>query len=160
MSERIVKRVTRTGRPQVARDFTFTQEMIPSQNGSGAAFVNEARLSAWETSQSLPMPHTKLEPWRRTDLRSFAGGELRLPDADSHKSLAPVPADLLAPLVGDEHGGLIVLKPGASEVMFSELLAAKGVVFTDYATAEREYPELLNAGLCQCGRQCREIFRR
>lgn len=143
MTERIVRRVTRTGRPQADREFAFTPEMIPSQNGSGADFVNAARSSAWAEAEALPMPHTKLEPWRRTDLRFFNAGELRLPEAGAYENLPPVPQNLLEPLVGDEHGGLIVLKPGGSEVKLNPELAAQGIVFTDYATAERQHAGVL-----------------
>ena len=143
MTERTVRRVSRTGRPQAAHEFAFTPEMIPSQNGSGADFVRAARSSAWTESESLPMPHTRLEPWRRTDLRFFNAGGLRLPDAGADRDLPPVPDTLLAPLVGDVHGGLVVLTPGSAEASLNPELAAKGVVFTDYATAEREHPQIL-----------------
>ncbi len=143
MSERTVRKITRTGRQPVVREFPFTREMIPSQNGTGSDFVRSARDQAWAEAELLPMPHKKLEPWRRTDLRNLIAGDLRLPKTDAYLDLAPVPQNLLEPLIGEEHGGLIVLKPGGSEIRLNPDLAAKGIVFTDYSTAEREHADVL-----------------
>lgn len=148
MTTREVKRVIRTGRrpdgerQAAAREFVFTSEMLPSQNGSGEAFVTESRRAAWAAAAELPLPHTKLEPWRRTDLRSMHVGDFQLPVA-ADGEVAGIPENLLAPLVGDEHGGLIALQHGSSKIELNPALAAKGVIFTDYATAEREHPEVL-----------------
>jgi len=51
--------------------------------------------------------------------------------------------ELLKPLLGERDGGLITMRPGATSSFLDDRLAAQGVVFTDYAAAEREYPELL-----------------
>jgi Fe-S cluster assembly protein SufD len=54
------------------------------------------------------------------------------------------PAELLRPLVGEHHGGQLVLQPGGQTTLdLDPALAGKGVIFTDLATAERDHPELL-----------------
>ncbi len=143
MTARTVKKITRPGRDTVSREFTFARDMIPTLNGSGAGFVEAYRARAWEAAQNLPLPHTALEAWRRTDLRGLEVGAFVLPGNGTTVNPAPVPVELLQPLVGDTHGGQIVLKPGGSEIELLPSLAARGLIFTDYETAERQHPEIL-----------------
>jgi Fe-S cluster assembly protein SufD len=143
MAERTVRKIVRREAAPAASDFPFTQEMIPSLNGKSAGLVQDYRKRAWETYQSLTIPTTQMEPWRRTDLKRMAAGSFHFPDPDACLDLAPVPEYLLAPLVADQHGGQISLLPGGVTVELDEALAQKGVIFTDYATAEREHPEIL-----------------
>lgn len=144
MSKRTVKRVARRGRREVSREFAFTEDMIPSQNGSSPAFVADARREAWALAKGMPMPNTRMEAWRRTDLRRLDAAGFRLPNPVDGDSLAAVPGELLLPLIGEEHGGLVVLQPGkAPEVRLDSALASRGVVFNDLESAERSHPELL-----------------
>ncbi|HSO28023.1 MAG TPA: Fe-S cluster assembly protein SufD [Anaerolineales bacterium] len=145
MAERIV--VTRKGRGQRAagREFAFTRDMIPALSGNGTIpeTVKTYAAEAWQAYESLPMPTTKDEPWRRTDLRGLQAGTFRLPQAGEYKDLPAAPAELLKPLAGEEHGGQIVLLPGGVRRDLSPELAEQGVIFTDLATARRDYPEIL-----------------
>jgi Fe-S cluster assembly protein SufD len=144
MTKRVV--VSRRQRTTKAKDFTFTKKMVPSQNGSGALFVQEHRDRAWKAFESLPLPHTKLEPWRRTDIRKLDVGSFKLPDASA--AYPPVPEEILRPLAGESHEGQIIITPNGIDITpLSEELREKGVVFTDFATAEREYPDLLQKAL-------------
>jgi Fe-S cluster assembly protein SufD len=114
--------------------------MIPGGNG----MEGEYRQRAWEIYASLPLPSPKDEPWRRTDLRGLQAGAFHLPEGGaSVADLPPAPAELLQPLAGEQHGGQIVLLPGDIQAQLDPQLAAKGVIFTDYATALRERPELV-----------------
>ncbi len=140
MTARTITRRRRTERAQ-ARAFRFTREMIPT---GGTAEVQSYRTTAWEAFQRLPMPTTKDEPWRRTDLRALAADTFRLPDAEAARDLPPVPETLLQPLVGESHGGQIVVTPQGTQVNLDEELAAKGVIFTDFATAAAQHADLLN----------------
>jgi Fe-S cluster assembly protein SufD len=131
--------VTRTRRPEAAaREFTFTREMLPAYGA-----LDDLRRMAWETYASLGMPTPNEEAWRRTDLRSMPVAAFRLPAENAYLDLPPVPANLLKPLVSDQHGGQVVLLPGGSRVDLDPALVEKGVVFTDLRTAERERPELV-----------------
>ena len=120
-----------------AREFAFGQADLP-----GGALA-EYRTRAFAAYSRTKMPTTSEEAWRRTDLRSFPADAFRLPKDGEFEDLPAVPEDLLAPLVGDKHGGQIVLTPGGSTVELDEALAKKGVIFTDLKTAEREHPALL-----------------
>lgn len=143
MAERTVKRIIRRDGTSTAADFPFTQDMVPSLNGKGSPVVRDYRQRAWETYQSLPIPTIQMEPWRRTDLKRLDAGNFRFPETDAYLDLAPVPEHLLAPLVDDQHGGQITLLPGGATVELDEALARKGVIFTDYATAEQKHPDIL-----------------
>ena len=141
MAERTVKRITRTGTPSGSSEFPFTYDMIPNLNGKGAAVVQEYRNHAWETYKTLPMPHTQLEPWRRTDLKRLEAGSFRFPAPSAHLDLAPVPEQLLAPLVDDQHGGQITLLPGGVTVELDEALTRKGVILPTTPPPNKNTPK-------------------
>lgn len=103
----------------------------------------EYRRHAWELFERLPIPTPDDEPWRRTDLRAMPIDSFRLPPDGIHAELAPIPEDILHPLVADRHGGQMVLLPADVRVKTEPSLLEKGVVFADLRTAEREYPHLV-----------------
>lgn len=132
----------KTGKKESAasKTFSFTKEMIAVAEDSPLASY---RNSAWSAFEKTPMPTTRDEAWRRTDLRKMPLERFRLPQADDAATLPAVPQELLAPLISDSHGGQIVLTPTNTEISLAPELAEKGVIFTDFRTAEKEYPELL-----------------
>ena len=148
MAEKVIVKRSR-GQQVASKEFQFTREMSPalSDGWQGPAFLAEYRRRAWAAYESLPLPVTTDEAWRRTDLRSMNGGEFSL--ATPNKDQALPPRELLAPLVSEQQGGQMILTPGKSSIKMDAELAAKGVVFTDLATAEREYPDLLQRILGQ-----------
>jgi Fe-S cluster assembly protein SufD len=117
----------------VLADFKFTPEMVEREKST--AFVSEFRKSAWETYQSLPMPTTKDEAWRRTDLKGLQTSALVLAKRSSTKP----PAELIEPLIGEKHGGQIILSADSATITLDADIAQKGVIFTDLKTAERDY---------------------
>ncbi len=139
----VVTRSRRVERADTTQDFYFTRQDVPALAETGAypQFLVDYRARAWEAFERLPVPTTSEESWRRTDLRALQPGRFRLPVAT--QKFAAVPDELLQPLAGERHGGQIILGPGQSSVELNPELAAKGVVFTDLATAERQYPQLL-----------------
>lgn len=130
---------------QTKSGFPFTAEQIP--NGvKEAAFLHSYRASAWSHFESLPLPSTNDEAWRRTDIRQLKRGAMKIVDslpAAERAALPSMPAQLLKPLVGEGHGGQIVFGPGETTVTLSQEIANQGVVFTDFATAAAQHPELL-----------------
>lgn len=140
---RVINRTQRTEpKPQ---EFIFTRDMIPAFGLEGSSVLKEYRENAWKLYEGLPMPTVKDEPWRRTDLRGLEAGTFRLPgSAGANPAELPEAPDwLLQPLAGAQHGGQVVLLPGGAQVRLDPQLADKGVIFTDLATAEREYPQLV-----------------
>jgi Fe-S cluster assembly protein SufD len=131
--------ITRTRRLESAgKEFAFTADMVPA---FGA--LDDYRRRAWDTYTRLDLPNTHEEAWRRTDLRGLPAGSFRLPAEDAFQNLAPVPGDLLKPLVSDQHGGQVVLLPGGARTEIDPALSKKGVIFSDLRTAEREHADLV-----------------
>ncbi len=125
-----------------SKDFTFTHAMMPSTEG--ASFLQEYRTRAWEAYENFPMPAISDEAWRRTDLKNMRAGKFRLVEMDGRKTGFVEPGtELLQPLAGDRHGGQITLLPGETRIELDPSLSAKGLIFTDLITAEKQYPELL-----------------
>jgi Fe-S cluster assembly protein SufD len=142
--KKIITRKSRSYRP-VQKEFPFTKGMLP-QNGSDGkvpGYLQEYRLNAWEAFQSLPLPKTTDEPWRRTDISDLDAGSFRLPEKSSGNNFPEVPEELLQPLVSDQHSGQIVIMPGGTRVTLSQDLVDKGVIFTDLVEAEHTHPEVL-----------------
>ncbi len=96
----------------------------------------ESRLAAWELYEDTPMPLLTLEEWRRTDyttIRWEQAGPLTVADEANESA---IPAENLAPLIGDRQGGLIAAVDG--RIVHNELdeaLKQQGVIFTDLDSA-------------------------
>jgi len=137
--------VTRTSQPKISetKEFSFShQDMLSLVNGLPDT-SRDYRKRAWETFIQLPFPKPTDEAWRRTDLRRLDTGNFRLPQPGEYEDYPAIPEELLRPLVGEQHGGQITMQPGGSHVELNQELLEKGVVFTDFSTAERQYSELL-----------------
>jgi Fe-S cluster assembly protein SufD len=145
MATRTVVTRSRREAGAASKEFTFTREQIPGADGSLSLTpaVSEYQARAWEAYESLAMPTTADEPWRRTDLRAMNGGNFVIPAEEAYLDLPEMPDDLKKPLADGEHGGQITLLPGGARVYLDPELAAKGVVFTDLATAWESYPHLV-----------------
>lgn len=139
--------ITRTPRSDQAEghDFPFTRDMVPAlaPDWRGPASLRDYRTQAWENYVRLPMPTVKDEAWRRTDLRTLRTGSFHLPNGNIGTTQPMVPEELMRSLAGDQHGGQIVLQPGKVDLSLDPVLSQKGVIFTDFATAEEHYPDLL-----------------
>ena len=133
--------VSRTRRADAAaKEFPFTEADLRAA-GDPTTPLASYRSLAWNVFKRLPLPDTAQEAWRRTDIHHLPADKLKL--SVESDDLPAVREDLLKPLVADQHGGQIVLTPGAAKVDLEEKLAARGIIFTDLLTAEQEHPELL-----------------
>ena len=131
---------TRRSGTSAAKDFTFTQADVPaSANGLGSF-----RTSAFDSFKGIALPVNTDEAWRRTDLRLLPAPEFKIPKDGAFEDLPVVPEYLLEPLTGEQHGGQITMLPGGSHIQLDETLSKKGVVFTDFRTAEKDHAELLS----------------
>jgi Fe-S cluster assembly protein SufD len=140
MQEKPKVTVSRTRQTDsAAKEFNFTPADIRAGSDSVASF----RTSAWDAFKARSLPLTTDEAWRRTDLRFLPASDFKLPKDGAFEDLPIVPDDLLKPLVGDQHGGQITLLPGGSQIFLEDALAKKGVVFTDFRTAEKNHAGLL-----------------
>ena len=141
MARTVVTKTRRYGDKGI-QEFAFNHEMVPSNAGS-PEFVRRYREEAWQDFRNFSMPSTSDEPWRRTDIRKLNAGIFRLPKNGEVGDLPMVPDELLRPLVGDQHAGQIIMKPGGSQRNIDEAIKKQGVIFTDLITAESEHPEVL-----------------
>ena len=110
-------------------------------------WLRERRLLAWQTYENIPMPYLE-EEWRRTDYRHIRWDEAARLIPANGAAAAAVPAKNLAPLPGDEQGGLLVFVDG--QAVHHELaneLSAQGVIFTDLKTAIAEHEALVQRHL-------------
>jgi len=125
---------------------TFSKQAVEQLSAglNEPAWMREFRLRAWETYESMPMPTTKDEAWRRTDLRRLKLDEIG-PSLNGNGSMASdVPDYLGEQLTEDKTGGILVQVDGVTkEYEVSETLKEQGVIFCDMDTAVREHPELV-----------------
>ncbi|MFN2216287.1 MAG: Fe-S cluster assembly protein SufD [Anaerolineales bacterium] len=124
--------------PEEMQTFNLGVEMIDP-----ASPLNGYRKAAWKEFERIPIPTTREESWRRTDLRNMPISSFNLPSDAQQKSEYEIPNELLKPIAGDEHGGQISLQTGLNQVQLDPELASKGVIFTDLTSAEKKYPDLL-----------------
>ena len=127
------------------RDFRFSADQIPAVDDPR---LRQYRLDAWEAYQSLPFPSLQDEAWRRTDIRGLNTDQFELPKKNSSYR---TPADrYLNPIAtGEERAGQIVTGVGQPQRSVAPEVEEKGVIFVDYATAERDYPDVLDKVLGQ-----------
>jgi hypothetical protein len=127
-------------------EFPYSQEDVLRRSrelGESAALLAK-RQAAWETYQATPMPGTKDEAWRRTDLDGLPSASAELHAIDS----SPVDAALLQPLVSDSQPALMVLHPGLPpRLEGAERIRSQGVVFADWQTAAHSHSQLLESHL-------------
>jgi len=130
--------ITKThGVESAVKDFSFTQADIPAASG----LVADYRAHAWQAFKRQALPDVTLEAWRRTDIHAMPLNSFKL--ASATDNLPSLPADLLNPLVADQHGGQIVLFPGGSQIELDPALTKQGVIFTDFKTAQEKHPEIV-----------------
>jgi len=145
-----------TGRKKeepVATNLAITKADVQALSSTrrDAAWYARRRLAALKTYTAMPMPTLQDEAWRRTDIRTFKWGEVALPHQLNGKVKARrVPASLLKPLAGKEQGGQLVTVGGAVEAYaLNAALKKQKVIFTDFVTATKKYPELVKKHLGQ-----------
>ncbi len=96
------------------------------------------------------MPTLNDDPWRRTNLAGFKWGSMVLPTPavlqtppNGGGGTSHIPAALTKPLAGKTVGGQLVRSGGkTASYHLDAALQAQNVVFTDFLTAARQYPEL------------------
>jgi len=142
MKDQTVIRRRSKPKPSVAQEFPFQEQDVfeISSALSEPSWLRQRRKQAWEIYSSLPMPTTKDEPWRRTDIRSLPTQSLSLNGTDG----TPIENELIEPLASDSHGALIVLQPGESPmIQGQDLLLSQGIVFSSWGRAVQEHPQIL-----------------
>jgi Fe-S cluster assembly protein SufD len=114
-----------------------------SNTNNEPQWLREARQSAWELYQSLPMPSLKDEDWRRTDYRTIHWDEASKRIEANGATVQTVPESNRQPLVGAEGGTLIFVDGKVVEHQVADQLHRRGIIFTDLLTAAREHEDLV-----------------
>lgn len=145
--------------------------------GDEPEWLREARLAAWDVYEATPMPTTRLEEWRYTEVGKLGLDEVsfqmvdggagdvashdhRGEDAPSTNGNAPSAGASSSVPEGIAEGARALLEHGAAasgrmlqvggrmvHATLDDGLAEKGVILTDLATAAREHPELVREHL-------------
>ncbi|GAB4277770.1 MAG: Fe-S cluster assembly protein SufD [Candidatus Promineifilaceae bacterium] len=127
---------------------TFTREAVKQLS----AYLNEPewmldfRLKAFDIYESLPMPTTSEEAWRRTDIRRIKWDEFgpSLNGDAGGNGDEEIPEFLGMTLTGDEAGGTMLQIDGVvKRYALSDALKEQGVIYCDMHTAVSEHPELV-----------------
>jgi Fe-S cluster assembly protein SufD len=130
---------------------SFTREAVETLSAS----LNEPdwmlahRLQAWEVYESLPIPTTQDEAWRRTDIRRLKLDQFGPALNGRHRSNGSNPGDTMpaylgAQLTSDIAGGVLVEVDGVvTKYELSDSLKAQGIIFCDMHTAVREHGDLV-----------------
>jgi Fe-S cluster assembly protein SufD len=130
VKKRVFSKVHETDSP--SRQFPFTGEMLRPPS---SPFYQEHK-QAYDIFQSLPIPSTKEETWRRTDLRSFHPELFSIP-VPSHDSIQRKKSIIT------QNKNFIILENNIPFRLIDREISSGGVIFTDLASAEREYPDLV-----------------
>ena len=107
-------------------------------------WLRDKRLAAWELAESIPIPTTDDEPWRRTDIRRVDWDTAVAFDESDPRTLDNAPAELHQPLIGDQQGGLIVHING--QLVHAEVadqITEQGVIFMDLHQAWTKHRDLV-----------------
>lgn len=124
----------------------FTQDAVKKLSASlnEPEWMLEFRLKAFEVYESMPMPSTADEAWRRTNLRRFKMDKVS-PSINGDAAIeAAVPEFLGNQLTTDEAGGNMLQVDGVTrQYKVSDDLKEQGVIYCDMHTAVSDHPELI-----------------
>jgi len=128
-------------------------EAVERISVSEPEWLREQRAHAWDAYERTPLPTTKLEEWRYTDLRKKLDLEsLRLPDADAAPDDEGAWPDRLRQTMGEDQAasGHLVIIDG--HVVHSDLdsgLAERGVILCSLHEAVAEHEALVREHLTE-----------
>jgi Fe-S cluster assembly protein SufD len=126
--------------PAARRGFTAEAVTDLVERRDEPDWMRERRVAAWQAYEQIPMPTRQDEEWRRTDLRG-----LRLDQMEPYGPAGGAQASLLPNAERDEGlAGFLGLRDAKLvERQLAEEWAAKGVIFSDLATAVREHADVV-----------------
>jgi Fe-S cluster assembly protein SufD len=126
------------------RKFSRESVIELSESLNEPQWMLDRRLAAWEIYESLPMPVTTDEAWRRTNLRRFKLDSFSPSINGDAAADAAIPEYLGNQLTEDVAGGRMLQVDGVTrQYELSDELAAQGVIFCDMHTAVAQHPELI-----------------
>jgi Fe-S cluster assembly protein SufD len=115
-----------------------------SRKGGEPAWLTAQRTAAWEQASALPVPNSRTEGWRRTNLDGLdLDGLLAQRASGVHTEVKSALADNLGGLAGT----LRIVDGAVAEQSLAPELVKKGVVLTSLRQALTEKPELVQKHL-------------
>jgi Fe-S cluster assembly protein SufD len=147
MTTRTAKRsVKRSKMPEKAPEFRFTAADVEklSERLGEPDWLRQLRLNAWQSYSDLPMPTTRDEAWRRSDIRLLPADRLGL---DPEANISGDDALRAETEIGKASHQLILRPGGAAEIIGGEDLKEQGVVFCDWKTAFEQHGDMLREHL-------------
>ncbi|MFN2135696.1 MAG: Fe-S cluster assembly protein SufD [Candidatus Promineifilaceae bacterium] len=124
----------------------FTRENVEKLSAylNEPQWMLERRLAAFEIFENMPMPTTRDEAWRRTDIRRLKLEQIGPSVNGDAAADVEMPSFLGQQLTADQAGGNMLQIDGVvKQFDLSETLFEQGVIFCDMHTAVNEYPELV-----------------
>ncbi len=124
-----------------------TVEALVEENGE-PEWMAARRRHAWQVYRETPMPTTKSEEWRYTDLSKIDWQDLAMRDPSPPapvESREDLPEELRTALAEDEATAARAIQMNGVQLLADvpDALAEQGVLFLDFATAVREQPEIM-----------------
>jgi Fe-S cluster assembly protein SufD len=144
LATRVVRRARTFDPPLI----TWEDVLAITEQNNEPQWLRDFRAQAWATYESLPMPTTEDEPWRRTDYRHIRWDEAGVIRPANGLGLDTIPEENRAPLIGDEQGGLIAWVDG--KLVHYELNPEEqrqGIIFMDLRQAAVEHEDLVREHL-------------
>jgi len=138
---KIIKRVSQIKRRAVIKEFSFDQQDLPRQLTDA---LNMYHQSSWDAYKNLPFPSRKEEPWRRTDIRALAIDKFCRIEQLSKSDFTTPDGQYLKPFKDENYAGQIILNGNDIQQTLSADAAEKGVLYTDFRSAEENNPQLLS----------------
>ena len=129
----------------------LNREAVEALAADEPEWLAQRRLDAWAVYERTPMPTTRLEEWRYTDLsRKLKLDELRLLEwapRSFDSDAAPVRMARAMEADREASGHLVEVDGTVAHVDLREELAEKGVILTSLKEAVKTHPELLEEHL-------------
>lgn len=147
----VIKVTKSSNRSVVEKKFNFGENYL-------AENAPEFRKTALGHFQTFSLPKTNQEAWRRTDLRSFEPEQYKLLNRNQKVDLSKIPLEKFDSVVDDHFGGKVVVTSTGADVQVEKSILDQGVIFTDMATAEKQFPELVEKILGKVVRSDESIF--
>lgn len=139
-------------RPEVAEATGVSESRLAAviDGLTGPGVLASRRRDAWAEYLSLPMPTTKSEEWRYTDLARLEPESFEPLARPAEREVEPVPSDDLPPAVreilegrGVRSGTMIELDARLARLELEPAATEAGVVFAPIADIAGQRPELI-----------------
>jgi Fe-S cluster assembly protein SufD len=116
-----------------------------SERTGEPAWMRERRREAWRTYEGLPLPDSKSEEWRRTDISGLRLEAFRPVLDGTAPGAAGLPPHLgTAVTAPEERAGLLAQRDGHTvQSALDEAVQRQGVLFLDLDQAVRQVPDLV-----------------